>query len=284
MLPVKEFRFLLSTLCRNTLGEPREMDPTVWKALYERHSPPQTAWKGRNCLEQREHPRFDVRAHVDFKWIDWLDPSITVKLLPLLQDGELNRIGQTRCSDEIPDFTRYGWTAFVLATLPGPAEPKAFPMTGNDCLELEGHQGGSPVRSQPGHSNPPQAVRSAQTNAMAAIKAQQDEELMAQGRDFRSKSCPSSKASWQREKQGDEEGKHGSDRLRLYNFDHFKNELRGMGSQLTSFSLNSPRNSLFVLDFSHYGICFPVSLLERTVCVEQRLVPGMPALHHAERY
>jgi hypothetical protein len=46
------------------------MDPTVWKVQYERHSPPENSWNGRNCLEQREHPRFDVRAHVDFEWIE----------------------------------------------------------------------------------------------------------------------------------------------------------------------------------------------------------------------
>jgi hypothetical protein len=71
-----------------------------------------------------------------------------MKLLHLLQDGEFSRIGQTHCPDAIPDFTRYGCAPFALATLPGPVEPKAFPMTGNDCPGLEDHQGGSPFRPQ----------------------------------------------------------------------------------------------------------------------------------------
>jgi hypothetical protein len=98
---------------------------------------------------------------------------------------------------------------------------------------------------------------------MTAIKALQDEELMAQGKDFSSQSCLSWKAGWYREKQGDEEGKRGSDTPWLCKFNRFyKNELFGRGSQLTSFSLNSPSSSPFVLDFSHYAICFPASLLE----------------------
>jgi hypothetical protein len=97
---------------------------------------------------------------------------------------------------------------------------------------------------------------------MTAIEAQQDEELMAQGKDFSLQSCPSSKAGWHREKQGDEESKQGSDTPRFCKFNRCcKSELFGRDSQLT-FSLNFPSSSPFVLDFSHYAICFPVSLFE----------------------
>jgi hypothetical protein len=42
------------------------------------------------------------------------------------------RIGETHSSDEIPDFIGYRRAASALATLPGPVEPKAFPMPAND--------------------------------------------------------------------------------------------------------------------------------------------------------
>jgi hypothetical protein len=45
---------------------------------------------------------------------------------------------------------------------------------------------------------------------MAVVRALQDQKLLAQGKDFSLQSCPSSKASWHREKQGHEEGKHHS--------------------------------------------------------------------------
>jgi hypothetical protein len=45
---------------------------------------------------------------------------------------------------------------------------------------------------------------------MAAVGALQDQELMAQGKDFSLQSCPRSEAGWHGEKQGDEEGKHRS--------------------------------------------------------------------------
>ena len=48
---------------------------------------------------------------------------------------------------------------------------------------------------------------------MAAIRALQDQELMAQGKDFSLHSCPSLEAGWHGEKQGDEEGRHGSGSL-----------------------------------------------------------------------
>ena len=69
------------------------------------------------------------------------------------------------------------------------------------------------VRPQRGQSNPQQAVRNAQTNAMAAVRAPQDEELMAQGKDSPFQSCSSSEAGWRGEKQGDEKGEHGSGSL-----------------------------------------------------------------------
>jgi hypothetical protein len=49
--------------------------------------------------------------------------------------------------------------------------------------------------------------------AMAASRALQDQELMAQGQDFSLESDPSSEASGHGEKQGDEKGKHGSGSL-----------------------------------------------------------------------
>jgi hypothetical protein len=50
---------------------------------------------------------------------------------------------------------------------------------------------------------------------MAVVTALQNQELMAQGKDFSLQSCPSSEAGWQGEKQGDEEGKHGSGSLHV---------------------------------------------------------------------
>jgi len=32
--------------------------------------PLETLWNGRSCLDQREHTRYCVRAHVDFEWIE----------------------------------------------------------------------------------------------------------------------------------------------------------------------------------------------------------------------
>ncbi len=46
------------------------MELAVRKAQNQRYGPPETAWHGGNCLEHREHPRFDVRAHVDFEWME----------------------------------------------------------------------------------------------------------------------------------------------------------------------------------------------------------------------
>lgn len=48
---------------------------------------------------------------------------------------------------------------------------------------------------------------------MAAVSALQDQDQMAQGKDFSLQTCPSSEAGWHGEKQGDEEGKHGSGSL-----------------------------------------------------------------------
>src|ERR1700730_15612245 len=110
------------------------------------------------------------------------------------------RVGQTHSPDEIPDFTRCRWAAFALATLPGPVGSKSFPMPGVDGLGLDDNQCGSPVRPQPGQPNPQQAVSTTQTNAMAAIRTPQDQELMAQGKDFSFQRCPRSEAGWHGEK------------------------------------------------------------------------------------
>jgi hypothetical protein len=56
-------------------------------------------------------------------------------------------------------------------------------------------------------------VLSTSTSAMAAVRATQDQEWMAQGKDFSLQSCPSSEAVWHGEKQGDEKGNHGSGSL-----------------------------------------------------------------------
>jgi hypothetical protein len=56
-------------------------------------------------------------------------------------------------------------------------------------------------------------VSSTQTNAIAAVGALHDQELMAQGKDFTLLSCRRSEAGWHGEKQGDEAGKHGSSNL-----------------------------------------------------------------------
>jgi hypothetical protein len=58
------------------------------------------------------------------------------------------RVGQTRSPDEIPDFTRYRWVASALATLPGPVEPKAFAMPGDNGLGLDDNQWRSPCTPQ----------------------------------------------------------------------------------------------------------------------------------------
>ena len=68
--PSGRFRFLPSISCRNTLCEPRELDPTVWKVQLEGNGPPESFWNGRNCLEQREQFRYGVSALVDFEWMD----------------------------------------------------------------------------------------------------------------------------------------------------------------------------------------------------------------------
>ena len=47
---------------------------------------------------------------------------------------------------------------------------------------------------------------------MTTAGALQNQELMTQGKDFSLQSCPSREAGWHGEKQGDEKGKHGSDR------------------------------------------------------------------------
>ena len=48
---------------------------------------------------------------------------------------------------------------------------------------------------------------------MTTAGALQNQELMTQGKDFSLQSCPSSEAGWYGEKQGDENGKHGSGSL-----------------------------------------------------------------------
>ena len=45
---------------------------------------------------------------------------------------------------------------------------------------------------------------------MTTAGALQNQELMAQGKDFSLQSCPSSEVGWHREKQRDENGEHGS--------------------------------------------------------------------------
>ena len=86
-------------------------------------------------------------------------------------------------------------------------------MPRNHRLRLHNDQRRSPARPQPGKPNPQEAVSSAQTNAMAFVRALQDQELMTQGKDFSLQSCPSSEAGWHGEKQGDEKSKHGSGSL-----------------------------------------------------------------------
>jgi hypothetical protein len=80
-------------------------------------------------------------------------------------------------------------------------------------LGLDDHPCGSLVRTHPGQPNPQQAVGSAQTKTMAASRALQDQELMAQGQDFSLQSDSSSEGSGHGEKQGDEKGKHDSGSL-----------------------------------------------------------------------
>jgi hypothetical protein len=125
------------------------------------------------------------------------------------------RIGQNHFPDEVPDFTGYRWTAFTMAALLSPVESEALSMPRNHRLWVHNDQSGSPARPQPGKPNPQEPVSSAQTNAMAVVRALQDEELMAQGKDFGLQSCPSSQAGRLVEKQGDEKGKYGSDSLRI---------------------------------------------------------------------
>jgi hypothetical protein len=50
---------------------------------------------------------------------------------------------------------------------------------------------------------------------MAVVGALQDQELMAQSKNSSLQSCPSSEAGWYGEKQGDEDGKHGSGTLHV---------------------------------------------------------------------
>jgi hypothetical protein len=100
-----------------------------------------------------------------------------------------------------------------MADLPSPVESEALSMSRNHRLLLHYDQSGSPVSPQLGKPNPQQAVSSAQTNAMAVVRTLQDQELMAQGKDFNLQTCPSSEASWRGEKREDEKGKHGSGSL-----------------------------------------------------------------------
>jgi hypothetical protein len=48
---------------------------------------------------------------------------------------------------------------------------------------------------------------------MTTVGALQNQELMAQGKDFSLQSCPSSEAGGHREKQRGKKGKHGSGRV-----------------------------------------------------------------------
>ena len=48
---------------------------------------------------------------------------------------------------------------------------------------------------------------------MTTAGALQNQELMAQGKDFSLQSCPSSEAAWHGKKQGGEECKHGTGSL-----------------------------------------------------------------------
>jgi len=74
-------------------------------------------------------------------------------------------------------------------------------MPRNHRLWLDDDEGKSPASPQPGQPNPQEAIRSAQTNAMAVGRALQDQELVAQGKDFHLQSCPSAEASRYGEKQ-----------------------------------------------------------------------------------
>jgi hypothetical protein len=116
------------------------------------------------------------------------------------------RIGQNHFPDEVSDFTGYRWTAFTMAALLSPVESEALSMPRYHRLWVHNDQSGSPAHPQPRKPNPQEAVSSAQTNAMAVVRALQDQELMAQGKDFSLQSCPSSQAGWHGEKQGDAKG------------------------------------------------------------------------------
>jgi hypothetical protein len=84
----------------------------------------------------------------------------------------------------------------------------------DDGLGLKDNQCGSPIRPQPGQPNPQQAVSGVQTNAVAAVRLLQNQELMAQGQNFSLQSCPSSEIAGHGEKQGGEEGKNDFGSLR----------------------------------------------------------------------
>src|SRR5882724_4502178 len=90
-------------------------------------------------------------------------------------------VGETHSPDEISDFTRYRWTACRMAALPLPVQPKSPTMPADHGLGLDDNQHGPPVRPQLGQPNSQQAVSSAQSNAMALVRALQDQDLMAQG-------------------------------------------------------------------------------------------------------
>jgi hypothetical protein len=83
-------------------------------------------------------------------------------------------------------------------------------MPSDHGLGLDNHPCGSPARPHPGQPNPQQAVRSAPSSAMAASRALEDQELMAQGQDFSLQSHPRSEERRHGEKQGKEKGNHGS--------------------------------------------------------------------------
>jgi hypothetical protein len=70
-----------------------------------------------------------------------------------------------------------------------------------------------PVETLGVRAKPQQSVSTAKTKAIAAVRALQDQELIAQGKDFSLQSCASSEAGWGGRKQGGEKGKHASGRL-----------------------------------------------------------------------
>jgi hypothetical protein len=99
--------------------------------------------------------------------------------LPMNARSTPTQVGLAHSPDEIGNFTRYRRAACGMAALPPPIQPESLSMPANGGLRLYDHQCGSPVCPQPGQPNPQQAVRSAQTNAVAMVGALQNHELMA---------------------------------------------------------------------------------------------------------